>query len=889
MCGIELLVFSSEMKAFLTVILLLAITAGSIYLVKPELVEQYLPGNQGKKKVPKIRVKKAKKKVVKEIQVSTPKEEVKEEPVEPEAIAAEEAAEPEVTKEEPVVPAVSEDIGDVPMVLKNVGIIKGEEWVDCAKVRSKLGEEISKSLSKGSVSEVKKFTRKAKNRLLIAQWVVANAELNSAKEVNEEEARRENQLAKAKGEYEQLKSKMSANSKPGAALKWDYAKAKERMARLEAEQKSAHRFSESAADEGGRKLMEQIGGNPEWMEQFAFSGECVRPGMALSIIKKIYKQHPDMLTNPMVRDIATATALEYAKSNWNQQDAVERANFYITAWKNDRLNAVFDDLPMWQRRMVCGCKGDNPYGSIASLTWALENFHLPADRYSGACWRCDYRLNNIYGESIHGPLYYAPFEGSMGENRQAMTYHIGGVCGSLSHFGAFAALANGVPAMTAGEPGHCAFIVLVGDTWTPAYSLSWERGLHWQVFRNVHTYSSLHSASELYSKKQEKETEISNTLRTLAGVHTTNGEYEKAVSCYEKAAEEQPRNWMVWREWRESLEANKGATAEQWLALNDTMCKKLVPLYPELAADHMEKGLAEGLSKVLDAEQLRKAFMTFWKNTKVMGPDRWHIERLANKQASLLGVDKQADDICNYYADILASTANNSLYAPAILNWGNQLGEKFDEKANENRMQLTIKALSKGRKMNAEDRAKVLSPVILAAESNRDLNSFQSLAKMMKKKGGSTKKGASKMPRFNGFPGKLASTNGMIWTSSTSEWDKPHEHPGVLTEEGGSFHTGKDTDAYVVVQLPRQVHLTGVVMAFLGDQNRGRLANLKIQVSENGTDWTDVCQLGAFTEQVMRSDLEGKHPLAKYVRILRPGGPEFFHLNGIYIYGNPAA
>jgi hypothetical protein len=39
----------------------------------------------------------------------------------------------------------------------------------------------------------------------------------------------------------------------------------------------------------------------------------------------------------------------------------------------------------------------------------------------------------------------------------------------------------------------------------------------------------------------------------------------------------------------------------------------------------------------------------------------------------------------------------------------------------------------------------------------------------------------------------------------------------------------------------------------------------------------------------MRSDLVGKKPVAKYVRILRAGGPEFFHLNGIYIYGEQAA
>ena len=66
--------------------------------------------------------------------------------------------------------------------------------------------------------------------------------------------------------------------------------------------------------------------------------------------------------------------------------------------------------------------------------------------------RCDYRLNNIYGDSIHGPVYYAPFETALGDNRAHMTRYVGGVCGSLSHFGAFAALANGVPVVACDVP-----------------------------------------------------------------------------------------------------------------------------------------------------------------------------------------------------------------------------------------------------------------------------------------------------------------------------------------------------------------------------------------------------------------------------------------------------
>ena len=773
--------------------------------------------------------------------------------------------------------------------IKNIGIVKGAEWTDCTKVRDKVAAEICKKEGNMSDTAVAEFMKSPENRLLLAQWIIADAEVRCLEDVSKATEERGKKLEKLKNELQGLKEVIPAGATPPAAVAWNMKQLEKQIAKLEAEHKSDHLFSESAAGKGGSKLMEMIGGDPEWAAQFAFTGECVRPGMALSILKKISKDNPDMASNRIVRDIATATALEYAKSSWNQQDAVERANFYIQSWKDDRLNTVFDTLPFWQRRMVCGCKGDNAYGSLSSLRWAQDNMRLPADRYSGSCWRCAYRLNNIYGDSIHGTLYYAPFESELGDNREAMTYHIGGVCGSLSHFGAFAALANGVPAMTAGEPGHCAFIVLVGDTWTPAYSLSWQRGLHWQVFRNVYSYSSLHSATELYSQEQQSTTDTSNAWRVLANVKANAGDLTAAVSCYEKAVKAQPRNWMAWREWMDSLNSNQTATSGHWNQLNDALCAQLVPLYPEMAFELMQKGMMDGLAKALgdSPAQLRKAYLKFWQSLKVMGPDRWHIETLADKQIAAMGISaKTPKELCSYYSDVLGTLISDEKYGPAILNWGNNLSGKMEKKDKSLMTQAMIKSLSKSSNMSNENRIKLLSPAVLSAEKSRDMASFKSIGKMIAEMG--HKNPDVKIPAFDPYPGKLASEGGMVWMSSTSNWDKPHEHAGLLTPTGGTFHTAKDKDAWVAVELPRQVSITGVVIV-TAPGNIHRHNNMIIQVSENGEDWTDVQNLGPCKQRIMRSDLGGKLPVAKYVRILRSGGPEFFHLNGIYIYGNQAA
>lgn len=769
-------------------------------------------------------------------------------------------------------------------------LIKGSDWADCAAVRSKVAEEISRKTEGMNAEQIVEFSKSPENRLLLAQWVVADAELRSMEEVTKSTTERSKEIEKLTKELEEEKASYPKGVELPAATAWNLKKKKEKLARLQQEQQSAHLMSENVTAEGGSALLDKLSSDPNWLELLAFSGECVRPGMAVSILQKIAAKHRDMTDNFMVRDIATATALEYAKSNWNQQDAVDRADFYINAWKSNRLNTIFDSLPMWQRRMVCGCKGDNDYGSLDSLKWSLDNVHIPGDQYTGACWRADYRLNNIYGDSIHGPLYYAPFESALGNNRSAMTYYIGGVCGSLSHFGAFAALANGVPAMTSGEPGHCSYIVLTNNKWTPAYSLDWRRGLHWQVFRDVYTFSSLHAATELYSPEQKDITDRSNALRVIAGVQAGKGNLNRATETYCQAVTTQPLNWMAWREWKEALLNNPSTTADHWDKLNDTLCTKLVPIYPEMAAEHMMKGVLAGMADAMkqSPERLRNACLKFWKNIAVTGPDRWRVEELANKQLNVQGIShKNIDPLCSYFGDVLNILITNSEYAPIILGWGNELNGKLDETGRNKLMASIISSLGTTGSMSKEERIKLLSPAVLAAEANRDMSAFRALGNMIREMG--YKNPDIKIPKFEPFPGKLASEGGLVWANTTSQWDKPYEHAGLLTPEGGSFHTSKDKDPSLTVQLPRQVYVTGVVIVCNPGQNLHRCNNMKIQVSENGTDWTDVQQLGTCKQRVMRADLSSKLPLAKYVRIIRTGGPDFFHLNAVYVYGNQAA
>ena len=150
----------------------------------------------------------------------------------------------------------------------------------------------------------------------------------------------------------------------------------------------------------------------------------------------------------------------------------------------------------------------------------------------------------------------------------------------------------------------------------------------------------------------------------------------------------------------------------------------------------------------------------------------------------------------------------------------------------------------------------------------------------------------NKMPQFEPFPGKLVSEDGLLFLSSSSkQHDDPCAHPGVLRLSGGRFHTEKDKEAWAAVELSRLVEVSGVVVVTTPN-NMGRMHGMRIQVSESGKDgeWKDVGKpVQEVKQRVNRYDLRTEKPRARFIRVLRPEPADFFHLNGIYVYGTPAS
>ena len=794
--------------------------------------------------------------------------------------------------------------------------LTANDWADPSALEDKLRGIIDQRLTGTSPELVKQFLQNPENRLILAQHALAHSETAAAEARKKPEESYTKTLTDLRNQLESSTQGLPAGSPLPPKIEARNKKIEQRIAAIERELTSPK--SVAALVQSGQKknqrtveLVENITNNLDWVQQFNATGEKADPGVAMAILEKIAEKNPEMLYNQLDRDIATATALEFSRSGWAQEDAVNRALYFMRNQKAGRLNKVFDTLPFWHRRIVCGLKGkgitlgaggNDKAGSLESMEYSLDNVHLPAYRYTGSCWQAPYRLHNIYGESIHGSGYHQTFNDMYGDNFNELTRTVGGVCGGLSHYGATTATANGVPAMTAGEPGHCAYLVLVGDKWTPAYSLSWQRGLHWQVFQGNNKYSALDMATKLFSPEQKQQTELSQAMQNLGNAYAASNP-EKAHSFYMNAVQAQPMNYYAWRDYSNFLAKTAENNPEAWTSLCNEIQRLVAPTHAEMAAELLKAHVYPGLKKALadNPAELKRTLLSFWNSVTAMGPDpewdkgfrgRWDVEGMCQAQMQILGINPQKDPaLQDFFGTVMSSVASKSDYSPVVLSWGNSLLEKMDKSLQSDFMAAMLGSMGNGSSGGASDeqREQMLKPVILASEKAEDIKSFQAIGKSLPEKYHNPQ---IKLPQnIKPFPDKLVSQGGLIVASSTSNFDNPCNHWGVLEPGiGGGFHTARDTDAWVKVVLPKQANVTGVIIQTTTG-NLWRLDNMVVQVSETGADkdWKDVATLGKCSQQTIYVDLKASAPLAKYVRIVRKGGPEFFHLRAIYVYGKPAA
>ena len=571
---------------------------------------------------------------------------------------------------------------------------------------------------------------------------------------------------------------------------------------------------------------------------------------------------------------ALAVALVFGDQKWPAEHAMTRYTYYRDSRRKGLLHPMFDSLKVWEKRYVVRGGGNGSYQAKggwddASLVWLRDHVKLPAKDYTGACWQAPYRLNNVYGDSIHGSNYYLPFEDL---NHAQRVREIGGVCGSLSHYGANAAMANGIPALTMGEPGHCAYAVRTdAETWTPAYSLSWERGLHHSLWAQ-HTWTSLVLQNKVLASRydHEKSQAFLWFARSLG-----EKQPELAESAYRLALESQPLNVPAWIEAAQFRAAHQ-TDASSWSMMQKAALSALSD-YPESAWEAV-KIMQKNALPLLPADQRIPFLLTYHQAiASKEGPVMWHFDKALAEQASWLADDRER---LSFFEAVLAvQSASKSWFAPTIA-WGQSAFTKKPESSEAYYTALGRVFAAAAGGTNLDGLRSALRPAILAAASSNNVSAFQTLGQA----------GKAFLPQkpldYEVFPGDLLSSGGLLKPTSTSNWDAPEQHWGVLESTGGSFHTNREVHAGCVVRLGKLGDLSGIVIVNSGGgQNGPRQIPMTVSVSEDGQQWTEV-----FTAKenapLWRIPLQGKATRVQFIKVARSDDRnEFFHLAAIHAYG----
>ncbi|MBQ9693670.1 MAG: discoidin domain-containing protein, partial [Kiritimatiellae bacterium] len=247
---------------------------------------------------------------------------------------------------------------------------------------------------------------------------------------------------------------------------------------------------------GGAAFLERFFSDQTWAEDFFGSGPA-KPSWdaCFLILEEIAWQVP--LTDRGLKKWATAAALNAGEGN---REAVLRLMVALADIRARKLLVRgVEELPVGLLRYVV-----TPGQTTAEeLLWLAKTHNVPPRAYSGVCWYAPYRLDNFFGDSIHGAHYYVPWDHAY--NRREASRKVGGVCGSLSYYGSLAAKAHGLPSTPGGQPAHCAYSLFVPSEkrWWLCYNVNPYTGAHFQMWHYSFDYLPL--AADLFLAPSRKE------------------------------------------------------------------------------------------------------------------------------------------------------------------------------------------------------------------------------------------------------------------------------------------------------------------------------------------------------------------------------------------------
>lgn len=559
----------------------------------------------------------------------------------------------------------------------------------------------------------------------------------------------------------------------------------------------------------------------------------------------------------------------------NKYNPVRRYKFFQKQDRKGLLHPNYRNLKPWELRFVVANPGQD--WDDASYEFAARAINMPWDKYDIACWAATYTGTSKFGDSVQGGAYNLPYAN---ESWAEATLRNGGVCGAMSHLGAVAAMAHGIPAYTCGQPGHCAYAVRPErGKWVGGFGGP-DGGMHNMIFgHQAPTSYNLMEAVFGDDKKIARAYRKSFCARALEAT----GDAEKAVSMWKSALKDAPLH-PFFRSALHALMKKQGITPKDCYKY---LMTELLPHYAGhgVAAMDARADLADLLAGMKDNERLD----IFQREHQALTstPSSWAVklDGLAEKQAATLQSDASRQKLLELMFTEHIKRGDGTAFGQ-LLEWAVKTYVATEEGSRMFNKAFAKAAGSAGEGGSADDAernkkmAAAYSKAIVAAEQARSAPAFQALTQGALALGKPDYK-ADPLLKQGEMQGKPAGAS-LFRISTTSNWDSPMLHLGVTTPEGGKCHTAKEKNPNFIVELEKPGFTTGCIIRKTNG-NEGRMKKAVVSTSEDGATWFKRAETDNMPKEWAVKFPEGTR--AKWVKLeFDNAGPDFAHISHFVIY-----
>lgn len=640
----------------------------------------------------------------------------------------------------------------------------------------------------------------------------------------------------------------------------------------------------AAEDKEKGKFLKQFVTDAEWLELYLSCGLVPsKKATGVDVLYRIWKEEDGKVKN---KALAVALASCWGGGEtWanpplanllpNKYNPVRRYKFFQKQDSKGLLHPNYRNLKPWELRFVVANPGQD--WDDASYEFAARAINLPWDKYGIACWAATYTGTSKFGDSVQGGAYNLPYAN---ESWAEATLRNGGVCGAMSHLGAVAAMAHGIPAYTCGQPGHCAYAVRTErGKWIGGFGGP-DGYMHNMIFgHQAPTSCNLMEAVFGDDKKVARAYRKSFCARGLEAV----GDAAGAQKAWKSALKDSPLH-PFFRAALHALMKKEGLTPKKCYKY---ILGELIPHYAGhgVAAMEARADLAEEFAGMDDLERLD----IFQREHQALAttPSSWAVklDGLVEKQAATLQSDSSRQKLLEVMFAAHMMQGDGTTFGQ-LLEWAVKTYVATEEGSRMFNKAFAKAAGSAGDGQSGDDAernkkmASAYSKAIVAAEQARSAPAFQALTKGALALGKPDYKAdpLQKTAEMSGTPAKAA----LFRISTTSNWDSPLLHMAITTPDGGKSHTSKEKMPTFIVELKKTGFTTGCIIRKTNG-NEWRMKKAVVSTSEDGATWFKRAEVADMPKEWAVRFPEGTR--AKWVKVeFDNPAPDFAHISHFVVF-----